>query len=363
MRRVFQTLGYATWSLAAGGMGASCARSGSSDPGAIGGEIPADSDGGTSAASGSGTSSGTAYGGAALDAGPAQGSPGPILLSNDAAPAPAITMLPSNFVKTEFGGYALGAPIMGGGVMDTQPNASAQNCGLVRGVVRDVKGATEPGGHPDFEVPAWAGSSPTRGLVAQALGTDRKPVYASLCEASLVGGRTGCPYGQMTTSKAAFDEWYRYTAGVNLPYIVYLQFVPNGNVYTFQSQNYFPLDNAGCGDPPLMAGDGKLHHFSFTTEIHTEFEYRGGETFTFIGDDDVWVFINGKLAIDLGGLHWAATGTINLEQTAPILGLTKGGTYPLEVFQAERHTSASTFRIDTNLTFTNCGAIPPDIPK
>ncbi len=86
-----------------------------------------------------------------------------------------------------------------------------------------------------------------------------------------------------------------------------------------------------------------IHHF--TTEIHTSFQYNGGETFTFTGDDDVWVFINKKLVIDLGGVHGNSPGMVALDT----LGLTPGLVYPLDVFHAERHTVQSNFRIDTTI--------------
>jgi fibro-slime domain-containing protein len=291
------------------------------------------------------------------DAGPIfQTDGGPSFGVKDAGGAEAGAWLPPNLVQTEKGGYALGAPLTGD--LDAgAPGGQNDNCSVLMGVVRDFKGANEPGGHPDFQ--AFSGAAPTTGLVGAALGA-LKPVYASQCEANPPSGP--CPYGQQTTTKANFDEWYRYTAGVNQPFIVYLVFVPNGNVSTFESLFFFPLDNAGWGNSG-KGTDQKMHNFGFTTELHTRFVYKGGETFTFTGDDDLWVFINGKLAIDLGGLHPAASHTIDLDNAAASLGITKGNEYPLELFHAERHTSASTFRVDTNLSFTNCGTIVPDTPN
>ena len=81
-----------------------------------------------------------------------------------------------------------------------------------------------------------------------------------------------------------------------------------------------------------------------------------GETFNFTGDDDLWVFINGQLAMDIGGVHGTSPGTLNVDT----LGLTKGSQYPIDIFNAERHTSQSDMRIDTTLSFTNCGTVIPN---
>ena len=92
---------------------------------------------------------------------------------------------------------------------------------------------------------------------------------------------------------------------------------------------------------PCGAGNAPDRNVSFTSETHFWFEYQGGERFDFAGDDDTWVFVNRKLAIDLGGLHTPRTGhfTLDAATAAPRrsrptcrrpatvnLGLVKGGT-------------------------------------
>ena len=75
------------------------------------------------------------------------------------------------------------------------------------------------------------------------------------------------------------------------------------------------------------------------------FTYIGGETFTYTGDDDLWVFINDELAVDLGGVHPAVRGLVDLDN----LGLTVGNTYDFDLSFAERHTTQPNFRIDTSI--------------
>jgi fibro-slime domain-containing protein len=69
------------------------------------------------------------------------------------------------------------------------------------------------------------------------------------------------------------------------------------------------------------------------------------------------VFFNGRLGIDIGGVHAAESAAFDLDANAGKFGLTKGSKYPLDVFHAERHTHASNFRVDTTLEFVNCDKI------
>ncbi len=249
----------------------------------------------------------------------------------------------------------------------------------VTGVVRDFQEWSVQGGHPDFERRPSAGFGHYAGNIAETIGSNRKPVFTGegfkvgtqwrdsesrkICHtlyAEDMGDAEGSAAQASTggiQSAESFASWYEDYPGLNLskPLTLVMEHVGEGR-YVFDDSmdthyknvgfsnmgGFFPIDDEMYGNSPGTPN----HNYHFTFELHLNFTYDadGNQYFKFIGDDDVWVFVNNKLVIDLGGVHAAEDQYVDMNR----LGLVDGEVYSIDFFFAERHRTQSNFRIETN---------------
>jgi fibro-slime domain-containing protein len=139
-------------------------------------------------------------------------------------------------------------------------------------------------------------------------------------------------------------------ANVTINELLTFNHIGNG-IYEINQPQFFPLDGKGFGNEWTFNGaclgdPSATHNYAYTMEMHRTFVKVPGQTFKFRGDDDVWLFLNNQLVMDLGGTHYPAEGTLNVDD---LDWLEYNHTYSFDFFYCERHSAMADIWIQTNM--------------
>ena len=150
----------------------------------------------------------------------------------------------------------------------------------------------------------------------------------------------------------SFKKWFNDSLGDNISMPLAITLQPTADdTYLFDDTldsryinrgGFYPIDDRGFGNE-----ENGPHNQLFTFELETWFTYDStiNPFISIASNADVWIFINGVLVIDMGGVHDQIEQRINPNR----LCLTEGEDFSLFLFYAQRNPIDSSFRFETNL--------------
>ncbi|MBE5971200.1 MAG: fibro-slime domain-containing protein [Lachnoclostridium sp.] len=181
------------------------------------------------------------------------------------------------------------------------------------------------------------------------------------------------------------DGYYYYDSNDNFAHVVQSQ---SGNQWNFEVYDVPHYDSTASGfdsgdDPqflplndirsPEIEGNPSYYPYAGNNEsanylfgMMVEFDFimpKGGQingkdmVFSFAGDDDVWVFIDGKLVLDMGGIHLSNAGSINFKTgavTVDKIHTDNGKTESIDIFSDYSKHTLTFFYMERGEGGSNC---------
>ena len=187
------------------------------------------------------------------------------------------------------------------------------------------------------------------GLVKYELGEDYLPVAVG---------------GELLSNRGMVDmkRWFNSVENKSKEYAGFLNLsysTDNGTRFSFNNEEFYPLDEAEFSKSDEVNKDGHNHLFTMSFAVPFTVVADGGEGFEIVADDDTFVFVGNELAIDMGGIHNATNGRLMINEAGEVytavaeqdygfsgIKLEKGQGAVLRVFHADRDAVNSVMKIN-----------------
>lgn len=191
----------------------------------------------------------------------------------------------------------------------------------------------------DFQPTYQNGVHP--GMVSSMLNSEGVPDYIGTQPSHIDG----------VADADSFANWWKSDQSVDFE-LDLLESSDGSGEFSYSNSAFFPIDDQ------LYGNEGLGHNYHFTMHLEGQIAFDEGDSFNFVGDDDLWIYIDGNLVMDLGGVHAPSAGEFSTDTLINDLGLEAGSLYDLDIFFAERHTVMSSFTIETSMKVSSV-----DVPE